>query len=487
MAIPTVAALSAILGEDLAPAAGFAAPAEEISAVHISELLDPTTYLLGGELLLTTGLALPDNRMGSEKYVRRLKQAGVTALAVGLGPVHAEPPATLIHACRRHNLTLLVVPPPTPFLTITKAYWSAVSRSTEQHLNDALAAHRGLVDAAASRDPVPAVLRTLTRALEGWAAVLDVSGDVDYVHPTGMVHEAEKTRGEIERLKAVGVHSSASFSAAGRTVVVFPLAIEDRVVGYLAAGMSNQLDAAQRRLVLTACALLSIDTVRRQQAESAQDVAGRCVASLVDLGFVDAARRLGAEAAGLNLGNQCRILVAKGADSNGIIAVVRQWCPDALAVRIDHGRVWFLLPAIPPVLTSLDDALAQVEPSAVALISSLVRTNDVGTARLRLEAEMQKVRPGHRNLRDDVMAASTSVVRERLGVLLDKEENALVESLVAYLRAHGRWEFASRAMAVHRNTLRMRISRCQSILGLDLGDPDVAAQLWLMLRAHGYC
>ena len=46
------------------PAAGFTASEAQVTAVHISELPDPTGYLSGGELLLTTGMLLPTNRIG---------------------------------------------------------------------------------------------------------------------------------------------------------------------------------------------------------------------------------------------------------------------------------------------------------------------------------------------------------------------------------------------------------------------------------------
>lgn len=36
-----------------------AAAARQLTGVHSSELLDPTPFLSGGELLLTTGLSLP--------------------------------------------------------------------------------------------------------------------------------------------------------------------------------------------------------------------------------------------------------------------------------------------------------------------------------------------------------------------------------------------------------------------------------------------
>ena len=85
MALPTVASLCRTLGEHLHPVDGFVVPETPVTAVHISELVDPTSYVSGGELLLTTGLILPTSRVGWEGYVSRLKSIGIAALGIGRG------------------------------------------------------------------------------------------------------------------------------------------------------------------------------------------------------------------------------------------------------------------------------------------------------------------------------------------------------------------------------------------------------------------
>src|SRR4051812_13177882 len=55
--------------------------------VHISELEDPTPWLSGGELLLTTGMALEDPER-QRAYVRRLAGHGLAGLGLGTGFAH---------------------------------------------------------------------------------------------------------------------------------------------------------------------------------------------------------------------------------------------------------------------------------------------------------------------------------------------------------------------------------------------------------------
>ena len=484
MPTPTVASLSRALGSDLLPAPGFTAPACPISAVHISELPDPTGYLTGGELLLTTGLSLPRSKLGCERYVRRLVEADVSALAMGLGPVHESVPAALLDACARFDLPLLAVPAPTPFLRITKAYWAAVSRSAEQQLKDVLVTQRALVDAAASADPVGGVLRTLGRALDAWAATFSPSGDVEQAFPASSSDEVSQIRHDLLRLEGAGIHSAASFATAGSAVVVFPLAVEDTIVGYLAVGTPAPLDPTRRRAVLTASALLSLDSVRRSRADSVADETGRCVALLVDHGLVEAARRLASATGTAAPASLVRVLSLDGRESDLLTAAVRRWCPDALAVRTDRRRAWALVPGDHPPAEGLETALVRVDPGTTAVLSDLVPAEEAARVRQLTAAAVSALSPGTR-----VLAAAGRPYDQDLSLRLRGGVNALSptlrDALVGYLRHRGQWEVASRALGVHRNTLRHRIGRCTQTLGIDLDDPDVSAELWMLLRRSG--
>ncbi|HEY6593315.1 MAG TPA: PucR family transcriptional regulator ligand-binding domain-containing protein, partial [Asanoa sp.] len=65
--------------------------------VHISEIVDPTPWLSGGELLLTTGLQLERPEVQRE-YVARLAGHGLSGLGLGTGFAHAGVPGQMIEA-----------------------------------------------------------------------------------------------------------------------------------------------------------------------------------------------------------------------------------------------------------------------------------------------------------------------------------------------------------------------------------------------------
>jgi len=87
--------------------------------VHATELPDPTPWLKGGELLLTTGLQLNGPRLQRE-LVDRLADHEIAGLGFGTGFAHKRLPAALVTAARKRGFPLFEVPYELPFIAITE-------------------------------------------------------------------------------------------------------------------------------------------------------------------------------------------------------------------------------------------------------------------------------------------------------------------------------------------------------------------------------
>ncbi|MFH9068051.1 PucR family transcriptional regulator ligand-binding domain-containing protein [Streptomyces alboflavus] len=61
----------------------------------------------------------------------------------------------------------------------------------------------------------------------------------------------------------------------------------------------------------------------------------------------------------------------------------------------------------------------------------------------------------------------------------------LPETLRTWLSLHGSWDRTAAALSVHRNTVRQRVTRCATLLDVDLDDPDVRMELWFALGRTG--
>ncbi|MGH2942262.1 MAG: PucR family transcriptional regulator ligand-binding domain-containing protein, partial [Solirubrobacteraceae bacterium] len=128
-----------LLGEvGLELTSGHASAFAPVRSVHSSELLDPTPWLRGGELLLTTGIQLRSGERQRE-YVARLARHGIAGVGLGVGFGHPGLPAALVEAAEEHALPLFEVPYEVPFIAITERAFShlvseqydALRRSTE--------------------------------------------------------------------------------------------------------------------------------------------------------------------------------------------------------------------------------------------------------------------------------------------------------------------------------------------------------------------
>jgi hypothetical protein len=90
--------------------------------VHALELTDVGRLLRGGELVLSTGIALPESPSGLADYIDSLAQVGVAGLAVELGRRYtgALPPA-LVAAAAARGVPLVELRREVAFIEITEA------------------------------------------------------------------------------------------------------------------------------------------------------------------------------------------------------------------------------------------------------------------------------------------------------------------------------------------------------------------------------
>jgi DNA-binding PucR family transcriptional regulator len=113
----TVESLIAELGLELSSGQGSAKA--HVRWVHITELIDPTPWLKGGELLLTTGIQLKGPKVQHE-LVQRLAEHEIAGLGFGTGFAHKKVPAALMNAARKLDFPVFEVPYELPFIAITE-------------------------------------------------------------------------------------------------------------------------------------------------------------------------------------------------------------------------------------------------------------------------------------------------------------------------------------------------------------------------------
>lgn len=125
----------------------------EVRWALTTELLDPSPYLQGGELVLTTGMSLRTAR-DCAAFVTAIAPTGPAAVGFAIGAGSDEVPAALVRAANRAGLAVVVVPPSVAFVSITERIAAERARFdarvSERHSVGALidAVRRGLASAA---------------------------------------------------------------------------------------------------------------------------------------------------------------------------------------------------------------------------------------------------------------------------------------------------------------------------------------------------
>lgn len=462
-----------------------------VRAVHISELVDPTGYLDGGELLLTTGMALPLSREGCGGYVRRLAERGVAALALGLGPVHHDVPTVLIRTCERLGMPLFMVPPEVPFQRVTRQFWSLTGGTAERDLQRALLAQHRLVLAAAAPDPVPQILAQLATAIDGHAVVTDLRGRAREGSPTRWGAQPEALERAVERLRHAGPRAAATFPLGEDTAVVHPVTSDEEVVSYLAVA-SPRPSRHTRHLVLMTLTLLGMQATHRRTSTFSRHPARAAIAHLVDQGQLEAvsglAEHLGVEAPPARV----RVVVAHGSSASTLdtlVSVIAKAHADHLVrwwgTTTERGA-WLMLPSrLPePDPHQVSAALADVGSSARIVYGPVVPLTAVHTTRTTLDARAGAVEAGTAQAwrPEQAVPFVTREWAEATLAPLSQAGEAILATVACYLRHRGSWERTATDLGLHRNSVRAHIARAERTLGANLTDPDTMARLWLALR-----
>jgi DNA-binding PucR family transcriptional regulator len=482
----------------------------EISWVHTSELVDPTPYLTGGELLLSVGLwlgsgAAADCAAGAHvtAYIDRLVRARGAALGFGIGLAHATVPASLVGAAAARRLPVIEVPERTTFIAISRIVWEILAADQNAELTRTFQAQQELTRAAVASG-AGGLVRRLADRLDGWAVLLDAAGSVEHAAPAGAARQGPWLAQELERLRDYTTPVSTTLSVDGDQIVVQSLRPGHRTRGFLAVGTARRPTREQRDVLNTAVSLLTLMLAQATALRTAEYHLRTTIFDLLVDGETSRAERLAGDLWGGLPAEPVRMLLVSG----------RPVCRDELLEVIDSTaasageRVFFAqLPEHAAVVCS---AAGRVRARAVAAASDRLvmgESGDIGLAELaraRREAE-QALRAGQRTGRRYTSFAEIGAAG-LLGLLATPQAVAFAESLLrpliehdvtgrgdlvrslgAWLEHNGQWDTAAAALGVHRHTLRHRMRRVGELLDRDLDVTAVRMELWAgvqLLRAY---
>ena len=501
--------------------------------VHISELDDPTPWLSGGELLLTTGMNLTDP--GRQRaFVEHLAAHDLAGLGLGTGFAHPEAPGELRAAAEELGFPLVEVPYETPFIAITEKAFSHLVNEQYAILQRALSAHERLEQIVLSEQGLEGVAAALAGLIGGTAIVFDARGE-PLACTTGAVPLSDaalaETAAEVrERARAGGrrgyapsgelhgralalpvVRGPAPGGADGPAPQAWLVAVKDR-------GGLAEFD----RLVLhQAVTVVALELLRRRVAgDTERRLAGDILSAMVsgELAGTELARRL--EPFGLR--DRIGVLVVsppravRGLVEDGLIGALR----DEVRGGLTAATGGFFCALLPLGRGESDDelfALAERIRARVSKAAGMALAAGAGRAvpaadlrrafheaRCAFEAQALSGPAGnggppqllatYRDLGSFQLLLSLQdddalrLFCDSILAPIEEGEGAyggeLMRSLETFIECNGQWERAARQLFCHRHTLRYRIRRVEELTGRSLDSARDRIDFWLALRGR---
>jgi PucR family transcriptional regulator, purine catabolism regulatory protein len=522
----TVRGLVSEMGLELA--AGEDGADAPVRWVHISELHDPTPWLSGGELLLTTGIQL-DSEKRQREFVRLLSGHHLAGLGFGTGFDHDELPAALLDEAREHGFAVFEVPYELPFIALTEKAFTRLVNEQYEVLQRGIAIHKRLERLVLEERGLDEVVRALAAATGGAVCVLSGRGETisskAFRRPVPeealeQVREEVVRRGEALSGGSTRVIENAEFAPdhpdiAGRSLVL-PVSLRGRgapQAWLVAARDAGGLGDFERLILQQAVTVVALELMRqRAMRDTERRLAGDVLAEALTGRLSD--EELAMRVRPFGIGQSAAVLVFGAGD--GALAPQAEAELDRFLADANVGA---LVATRGRLLCAVVDAHDGVDPLALAgrarealaqdggsLRAAASRAAPVGALRrtfheARCALEAAELANGssppvasYRDLGafqlllslqdDDALRLYCDSVLGPLEDASGEYGDELIRSLEAFIEQNGQWERAARELYCHRHTLRYRIRRVEQLTGRDLSNARDRIEFWLALRAR---
>lgn len=193
--------------------AGLAGLGHPVRWTHVAELPDIAGLLRGGELLLSTGVALPDDDASLVRFVRDLAAVDIAGIAIELGRRYTGAlPKALIEAAEEHSIPLVELRRETLFVQVTEAVHALIVDAQLAELRISEQVHQTFTELSVEGAEPTEVIRQTARMARAPVVLENLSHQVLAFDTAGSSPEELLDRWE-SRSRAVDVVGRTGYQA----------------------------------------------------------------------------------------------------------------------------------------------------------------------------------------------------------------------------------------------------------------------------------
>ncbi|MGI9860547.1 PucR family transcriptional regulator ligand-binding domain-containing protein [Moorella naiadis] len=515
-----------------------------VTGVNIMEVPDITNWVKPGQLLVTTGFAIRDNREAQENLIPSLVQLGLAGLCIKTRRYLAEVPSSMLCQANTYDLPLIELPPDIGFADLIYEVLSAILQEQSAYLSRMLDVHSALMQIMLEGGGLQKIADTLAGLVENTVYINDLINDrhvyscVNWpVSDMETLIAANRERINFNEGMLLTQEDREELLIDERSIGFFsmPLMVASEIYGYIRIWetrrplTNNDIKTLERLSVAAALEIARERSLREVERRYANEFLNHILSGRIEDTEMEIqnARKFGWDL-----------------QKDYVVALIQTTPPQQS--RIDkqeiRNRVLRELPTVMlekgvTCLAGLRGEYLVVLPAIAAKGLTARQANDQARQRLQYAREyldwafkgwevrigLGRFYPGIRGLQQSYQEAKQALrlgenlptlrgviafsdlgiyrfiyakdrdkevqnfLQESLGKLLeyDREKNTeLIRTLQVYFQHHGNLKKVSEALFTHYNTILYRLERIQEISGLNLDNPDDRFNLEVALKLY---
>lgn len=492
----------------------------EIGWVHIVDHPEITNWLKPRELLLTTGYNWPSDDQASRELIRTLSDIGLAGVVLAVPHFREHFPAEAIEEANLCNFALLELPWEVPFSEITHDVLGRIINIQTEIIRRSDLIHRTLTNAAIQANNLESLADALSKALEKDVLIVSESGTLLGGSSAHWIEKDERalirhltareSLAEVFQRNEPVRFSPSEYLKTHR--LGSPIRLPGEITGVVwLESETDDFEELDSRAVEHAAVIAALHlTHQRELSDQEMRLGYAFVAGLLEGKFSATPSAIErAQASGWSENRDYRVCLIlldepiplsldgfnrRKRCASRVTSLMQDMNIPAL-LSVSLNQISFLLPG--EVLPESIWKVMKQDGSAMAVSRVHRGTLGMSLGAQDVEALLPLLRPGRLHSFSEVLfpralmgdADARSMLLERLIYPLanPKRGNSLIETVTTLSHEGFQLLNTAKALNIHISTLRYRVARIESILGVSLEKPEdrfqiqVAAEMYKLI------